>query len=217
MYILDTIENEKIRRVEELEDPQKNYSMLVKDFSEFASEKDQKKIHDFYRLLLKFEYSHPGLDKLAYMAHPIRVARLYISYCENFCIETLKLALAHNLLELTGLDEKDLSQDSLKPISHMIKKLTVDRSRQWDWDYKINYYEQISVSSEMSVVKVLDKLDNLYLLSNNPNRKIKLLYLNEIEKFIMPLVSTFVPKLESIISDLVIFNKKELEGDTDEI
>ena len=217
MYILDTIENEKIRRVEELEDPQKNYSMLVRDFSEFASEKDQKKIHDFYRLLLKFEYSHPGLDKLAYMAHPIRVARLYISYCENFCIETLKLALAHNLLELTGLHEKDLSQDSLKPISHMIKKLTVDRSRQWDWDYKINYYEQISVSSEMSVVKVLDKLDNLYLLSNNPNRKIKLLYLNEIEKFIMPLVSTFVPKLESIISDLVIFNKKELEGDTDEI
>jgi (p)ppGpp synthase/HD superfamily hydrolase len=217
MYILDTIENEKIRRVEELEDPQKNYSMLVKDFSEFTTEKDRKKIHDFYRLLLKFEYSHPGLDKLAYMAHPIRVARLYISYCENFCIETLKLALAHNLLELTGLDEQDLTQDSLKPISHMIKKLTVDRSRQWDWDYKNNYYEQISVSSEMSVVKVLDKLDNLYLLSNNPNRKIKLLYLNEIEKFIMPLVSTFVPKLESIISDLVIFNKKELEGDTDEI
>ena len=32
MYILDTIENEKIRRVEELEDPQKNFSMLVKDF-----------------------------------------------------------------------------------------------------------------------------------------------------------------------------------------
>ena len=46
------------------------------------------------------------------MAHPIRVARLYISYCENFRIETLKLALAHNLLELTGLDEEDLKQDS---------------------------------------------------------------------------------------------------------
>ena len=53
----------------------------------------------------------------------------------------------------------------------MIKKLTVDRPRQWDWDYKRNYYEQISISSEMSVVKVLDKLDNLYLLSNNPNRE----------------------------------------------
>ena len=217
MYILDTIENEKIRRVEELEDPQKNFSMLVKDFSKFATERDQKKIHDFYRLLLRFEYSHPGLDKLAYMAHPIRVARLYISYCENFRIETLKLALAHNLLELTGLDEEDLKQDSLKPISHMIKKLTVDRPRQWDWDYKRNYYEQISISSEMSVVKVLDKLDNLYLLSNNPNREIKFLYLDEIEKFIMPLANTFIPKLEGIISDLVIFNKKELEGDTDEI
>ena len=33
----------------------------------------------------------------------------------------------------------------------------------------------------------------------------------------MPLANTFIPKLEGIISDLVIFNKKELEGDTDEI
>ena len=217
MYILDTIEKEKIRRIKDLQNPSKNFSLLIEDFSILGSKEDQKKIYDFYNLLLSFEYSHSGLDKLAYMAHPIRVARLYISYCQNFCMKTLKLALAHNLVELTGIHKKDNLPISLKPIYHMIQILTVDRNRQWDWGYKDNYYRKISTSKEMSIIKVLDKLDNLYLLSDNPSKKIKLLYLYEIEKFVLPLASTFIPKLVDNINCLVSFNRQEIKGDSHEI
>ena len=217
MYILDTIEKERLRRVSELKKPNENFDLLLKDLSKFCIEKDQKKIYDFYQLLLSFEYSHPGLDKLAYMAHPIRVARLYISYDQKFSMKTLKLALAHNLLELTGVDGKDNLPISLKPIFHMIQKLTVDRNRQWDWNYKSNYYKEISSSKDMSVIKVLDKLDNLYTLSDNPNKKIKLLYLYEIEKFLLPLARTFLPKTVDVINNLISFNRQQIKGDFHEI
>ena len=95
--------------------------------------------------------------------------------------------------------------------------MTVDRNRQWDWGYKDNYYRKISTSKEMSIIKVLDKLDNLYLLSDNPSKKIKLLYLYEIEKFVLPLASTFIPKLVDNINSLVSFNRQEIKGDSHEI
>jgi hypothetical protein len=99
----------------------------------------------------------------------------------------------------------------------MIQKLTVDRSKQCDIDYKENYYEIISCSEEMSVVKILDKLDNLYGLSSNPSKEIKLLYLHEIEKFVLPLASTFTPKLVDIMDNLIIFNQQEIDGGSNEI
>ena len=217
MYVLDTIEKERTRRVKELESPNQNFSLLINDFSKVCNENEVKEITDFYHLLLSFEYSHPGLNKFAYMAHPIRVARLYISYCNNFSLDAFKLALAHNVIELTGMSDEDILPNTLKPIFHMILKLTVDRSKQWDVDYKENYYDIISCSEEMSVVKILDKLDNLYVLSSNPSKEIKLLYLHEIEKFVLPLASTFTPKLVDVIDNLISFNQQEIDGGSDEI
>tara|TARA_B100000989_G_scaffold299053_1_gene292575 strand:+ start:7980 stop:8633 length:654 start_codon:yes stop_codon:yes gene_type:complete len=217
MYVLETIERERARRVKELESPKENFSLLIDDFSKLRNENEVKEITEFYHLLLSFEYSHPGLNKFAYMAHPIRVARLYISYCDNFRLDVFKLALAHNVIELTGMSDQDTLPDTLKPIFHMIKKLTVDRASQWDLDYKQNYYGIISRSEKMSVVKVLDKLDNLYGLSSNPSKEIKLLYLNEIEKFVLPLAKTFTPKLVDVIDNLLIFNRQEIDGGSHEI
>ena len=69
----------------------------------------------------------------------------------------------------------------------------------------------------MSVIKVLDKLDNLYTLSDNPNKKIKLLYLYEIEKFLLPLARTFLPKTVDVINNLISFNRQQIKGDFHEI
>ena len=217
MYFLDTIEKERTRRAKELESPNQNFSLLIDDFSKVCNENEVKEITEFYHLLLSFEYSHPGLNKFAYMAHPIRVARLYISFCNNFRLDTFKLALAHNVIELTGMSNEDTLPNTLKPIFHMIQKLTVDRAKQWDPDYKENYYDIISRSEEMSVVKILDKLDNLYGLSSNPSKEIKLLYLYEIEKFVLPLASSFTPKLVDVIDNLLSFNQQEIDGGSDEI
>ncbi len=217
MYVLDTIENERTRRVKELESPNQNFSLLLDDFSKVRNENEVKEITEFYHLLLSFEYSHPGLNKLAYMAHPIRVARLYISYCNNFRLDAFKLALAHNVIELTGINDEGTLPNTLKPIFHMIQKLTVDRAKQWDPNYKENYYEIISRSEEMSVVKILDKIDNLYGLPSNPSKEIKLLYLHEIEKFVLPLASTFTPRLVDVIDNLLSFNQQEIDGGSNEI
>ena len=141
----------------------------------------------------------------------------YISFCNNFRLDTFKLALAHNVIELTGMSDEDTLPNALKPIFHMIQKLTVDRAKQWDPSYKENYYDIISSSEEMSVVKILDKLDNLYGLSSNPSKEIKVLYLHEIEKFVLPLACTFTPKLVDVIDNLLSFNQQEIDGGSDEI
>ena len=62
MYILDTIEKEKIRRIKDLQNPSKNFSLLIEDFSILGSKEDQKKIYDrlsIHRSSLTFHLSHP--------------------------------------------------------------------------------------------------------------------------------------------------------------
>ena len=54
--------------------------------------------------------------------------------------------------------------------------------------------------------------DNLFLLNNNPKMEIKSRYMDEIEEFIVPLTSKFLPMLKFDMSSTVSNVKKEILG-----
>ena len=92
---------------------------------------------------------------------------------------------------------------------HQILDLTVDREQQWDEDYKNTYYKKIENGPiEARVIKIIDKLDNLFILGVNPNEEIKIKYLKEIEKHVLPLAYRTTPKIYSYMKELVDDNYK---------
>ena len=82
--------------------------------------------------------------------------------------------------------------------------MTVNRNLQWNEDYKNAYYEKImNGPREARIIKIIDKLDNLFILGVNPDKQVKIKYLKEIEKHVLPLAYKTTPKIYSYMKELV--------------
>jgi hypothetical protein len=162
---------------------------------------DPIEVSRFIRKLDVVEFKHPGLSSAQYMAHCYRVASLILTHHHSPDFFMLSLGLCHNVFEIGGRSGRVISAIGLD-LADKVSLLTVDRSKQWDWDYKKVYYENISRFGPASVVKVFDKLDNIYLLSENSNKETKINYLTEINRFVLPLAKTHAPEISEIFADL---------------
>ena len=162
---------------------------------------DREEVLRFLKKLEVVEFKHFGLTSAQYMAHCYRVASLILRHhhAPNFFM--LSLGLCHNIFEIGGKSKTVISAIGLD-LADKVSLLTVDRSRQWEWDYKKVYYENISLFESAAVVKVFDKLDNIYLLSDNPDKETKLNYLEEINLFVLPLAHKYTPAISKIFTEL---------------
>jgi (p)ppGpp synthase/HD superfamily hydrolase len=203
--VLDSIEVEKKRRNDGLiqQDP---HALVLWDQAldaiDSVMEKDSlKKAFIFAKSL---EYKHVGLSSEIYFTHPIRVSALSILLSGKTKSSVGILGLLHNVLEVSNLTENSISKKFGLEIATNISTLTVDRDKQWDGKYKVDYYNKI-INSHQScrIVKIIDKLDNLFLLENNKDSSIKKMYLDEIDKFILPMVQVDLPHLNGYMKELI--------------
>jgi hypothetical protein len=126
-----------------------------------------------------------------------------------------QLAFVHNILE-TGNFKKDsvVSKRFGDKIFQEIKILTVNRKIQWNEKYKKKYYEKISKSHiNVKIIKILDKMDNLFLLSKNKDLNIKKKYIKEIKTYVLPMVKVTLPKIFKYFNSLVIYNYKKIQNE----
>ena len=56
------------------------------------------------------------------------------------------------------------------------------------------------------LVKIYDKLDNMFVLSENPDKEIKIKYLEEITKNLLPFVIKDVHELQQTFETIIKFN-----------
>lgn len=183
---------------------------IIEDFErDVVSGSHDNDLNSSWLYAKNMDYKHEGLSQLAYLAHPIRVATLYLELVEEPTVYGTKLGLLHNLIEVSGLSAEDIIEHVGAQIAHDVELLTVDRAQQWDQKYKQAYYEQITQASlEVQQIKVLDKLDNLYMLSLNKSDDVRERYLQEIEKWIVPLAGKCLPLLCDYINELIVFNRE---------
>ena len=151
------------------------------------------------------DYSHGKLSKAQYMAHPYRVARRLIEQFPTIDEAYIQLALCHNLIEVSGITEHLSTYLGPELIKH-VNTLTVDRALQWDPPYKKTYYEEIGEEKITRIIKIFDKLDNLFILSENNDKKVKLMYLKEIENHLMPFVELDIPALVDYFKAILKIN-----------
>ena len=139
-------------------------------------------------LMESIDYNHPGLSKKQYLAHPYRVAKLALEELRPFDIRAVRLALVHNILEMANIDEC-LVRDVLGfNMLGELKVLTVIRADE-STAYRARYYDGIYASEpHVRKVKVLDKMDNMYTLNLHPDLDVRTRYLNEIKKYVRPIV-----------------------------
>ena len=117
------------------------------------------------------------------------------------------------LVLVTVVDETELVRNFIgEKLSQKVELLTVERKKQWDWTYKSMYYEKIIADPTASIVKIFDKLDNLFILSENNDVLIKKKYLQEIVDFLYPIVDKFAPNLSKNFKQLVTINLRLLKN-----
>ena len=162
-------------------------------------------ITNFAEKIESQEYKHGQLSKSQYLAHPYRLASLLIDYFPRVDESYIKLALCHNIIEVSDVNDS-LATYLGDELMDFVRVLTVDRERQWDANYKNAYYGKIGQKKITRVIKVFDKLDNLFTLTENDNYQIKMMYLKEIEKHVLPFVILDMPSLEDYFKTIVKIN-----------
>lgn len=208
-YFLESIEREKLIRINGLNkvDPHANH--LYKIACESLKKNQKNKIDEAFLFAQKIKYKHGHMPSEIYFSHPKRVSALSMLLYDNNNIDAAILGLIHNVFELTSRSEQEISLLFGPKISKQAFVLTVDRKYQWEKDYKKEYYEKInSESIECSVIKVLDKIDNLFILGTNSDSEIKNRYLKEIEDYIVPMTSRVLPDLSNYLDELIEYNYK---------
>jgi len=210
--ILEDIEKEIGKRLYALENPENetfseniwNVGLKNLDYSE------QQYLTNILSFASSLDYNHPGLKPKVYLAHPIRVAGITVLLSQKTEKKILgTISLIHNVLEVSSITYEKLESEVGPLVGNSIKILTVERNLQDKSDYLNHYYKGIaSTSHSLAVVKIIDKLDNLFTLGLNTNDEIRNRYLNEIENYVLPLVDYYLPDLTAYMYKLVTYNRE---------
>lgn len=149
-------------------------------------------------------YVHPGLDSKSYLVHPLRVATLSGLFTTQNKLLTAKVGLLHNVYEVGVVEPTTIIAQFGQGIHLALETLKVDRERQSDLQYLFDYYNAIAqLPNGMGIVKVVDKIDNLYTLNLTATSETRLRYLKEIENFIVPLCEDVSPQISHTLLDII--------------
>jgi (p)ppGpp synthase/HD superfamily hydrolase len=203
--ILDGIGLERRRRLLGLLEPDSHaLVMWSRAMVTLPDGQQRSRLAQAFRFAKEINYHHVGLTSDIYFSHPLRVAALAILLSDEQNAETGVLAVLHNVLEVSDVSVATLSETFGSDISSQIETLTVDRNVQWDRTYKAGYYDKLLAGpTSARVVKIVDKLDNLFVLGINPDVSLREKYLAEIEDFVLPMTEASLPWLTTYMRDLV--------------
>lgn len=159
----------------------------------------------------EIKYRHVGMSSDIYFMHPMRTAAYALLCDECQSIDFGIIGLLHNVFELSDTPPERLTKTFDMDITNQVLALTVDRDVQWDLSYKQAYYDNIN-SKPLScrVVKIFDKLDNLFVLGLNDVDDVRGKYLAEIRTHILPMAERDLPSVFPYLVELT--DESELTG-----
>ena len=159
--------------------------------------------------LLGLPFVHKGLSREQYCAHCYRVSTMALHFSEKNCEISGAIGLLHNILEVSDVTTKNIQQEFGTEISSALSILKVERDLQQDKRYLEEYYNDIKYYSDyLPKVKVVDKLDNLFVLGLNPSDEVRNVYLQEIENYVVPMASEIDTELAEYFRKLIKYNKE---------
>ncbi len=203
--ILDDIRIERWRRLIGLLEPDPHALFLwSRAMAALPDDVERGRLDHAFRFAKGIKYHHVGLTSEIYFSHPLRVAAIATLISGSQEAGIGMLAVLHNVLEVSDVSVDMLAEAFGSGISNQIVALTVDRDFQWDKAYKAGYYGKLMEGPLYArVVKIVDKLDNLFVLGLNPDLSVREKYLAEIENFVLPMSEVSLPSLTAYLRNLV--------------
>lgn len=202
---LNNYRSERIRRIKSLKVFDKN---ALLEWQRILKNKKLKRykiqFQKYFNFLKNLDYLHHN-DHI-YFSHPLRVACMAFNLTKftKSSKDLIILALFHNIIETSKCKKKFLQKYLGKKITKQIGILTVNRKKQWNTVYKKKYYQKINLDNKNTrIVKILDKLDNLFIIGLCKSKLIRIRYISEIEKFIIPMIKRDIPELEFYFNGLI--------------
>lgn len=157
----------------------------------------------FARSLKSTNADHPSMH--VYLSHPLRVAKISLQLLSEPLAKSVSLALLHNVFEVSGLTEPDLSKAGYdEHLARGIRLLTIDRKLQYDPTYLETFYANIeSYSPELVLIKSVDRIDNLLAFELIERTDRINTYLELSDRFITPMATRLCPELGQYHADLI--------------
>jgi hypothetical protein len=183
--ILDDIELERNRRLLGLLKPDP-HALVVwsRAMANLPNDAERSRLAFALQFAKEIDYHHVGLTSEIYFSHPLRVSALALLISGSQDASTGILGILHNVLEVTDVSLATLSETFGDDIS--------------------DYYAKLMAGPlSARVVKIIDKLDNLFLLGLNPDISIREKYLEEIEDFVIPMAKTALPLINDYLQELI--------------
>lgn len=144
-----------------------------------------------------------------YRQHAVRVADYFRRYSPLANARGVALALLHNVVEVGHAELPEIRHAFGPWMANACRVLTVDRHRQAnDAEYMKEYYQALyKADPEVQQEKILDKLDNLFVLFLNPSEDVRTWYLADIEKWLVPMIRSQMPALQKPVEQLIFENR----------
>ena len=180
----------------------------IENFSNWLKDWPDKKIKEIgfetLELIINFNYNHNVLNKKTYLAHVLRVTKMSLLAQPKMAKELIILSMIHNIFEATNMNEIELLNYFDNKTIERVKILKINREKQNFNSYLTTYYSTIKDAHiSVSIVKIIDKIDNIFTLCLNPNLNKKKVYLKQIEDFVIPPTKLKLPNMQDYLIKLV--------------
>ncbi|MDO4489404.1 MAG: hypothetical protein Q4B67_10015 [Eubacteriales bacterium] len=152
--------------------------------------KQSKVAMEFARILHGEQYRKGDVEKLKYISHPYTLA------CHAICMgihddDLIAACLLHDVVEDTLADIEDLPvNDNVKKAVDLVTKKPDNSVPKEEWERK--YYDAMKDNPIACMVKVLDRCNNVSMMSTGFNYKKIIEYIGETEEFIEPLFDEII-------------------------
>ncbi len=141
--------------------------------------------------------------KSSYLSHPLRLASFLIEIQPTIKADYIVIALLHNVPETTNITAEEIRTVFGDTVADGIRALVVDRKVPFS-SIEEPYYKGIFKKGEALVlVKLLDKIDNLFVLGLNPENEVRTNYIIEIREKLLPFAFDYNPQLGAYLDELL--------------
>lgn len=147
---------------------------------------------------------------VGHAAHTVRIA----SYVHAFQVppdpETVRIALLHNVMEVCGATPEGLAARGVTAREiDAVQHLTIDRAHESDPVYLAEFYGAIEAfGPDLSLVRCLDKLDNLLGIRESNTGPVFISYVALARQFVLPMAARLDATLAAFFDEVSTFMAK---------
>jgi hypothetical protein len=177
---------------------------------------EAERVRDAHALLADLAGNGNALSVQTHAAHASRIASYLLSFQDPPNPETLRIALLHNVFEVYKASPRVLEERGVTPRElDAIRRMTIDRARESEPTYLAGFYGDIEAfGPDLSLVRCIDKLDNLLGLQVTDCGPIFRSYVALASQFVLPMATRLDATLAAFFDDVCNFMASALPSDT---